>query len=96
VKTLALFFPETKSLSLLTILTKRSAKMNMQGLPQTYKGHSTAELLNILERIPGGKAKDIPMQTMFILNDFVMEYKLTYMARWEPGQRPEQMKQSPM
>jgi hypothetical protein len=55
--------------------------MNAQTLPQTYYGFSTAELLDILERIPGGQAKDVPMSTMSVLNDLVMEYGLTPVAR---------------
>ncbi len=61
--------------------------MNMHELPKTYKGYSTAELLDILEKIPGGEAKNIPMETMSVFNDFVMDYELTYMARKVAGDR---------
>lgn len=55
--------------------------MNTRELPETYRGYSTAELLDILERIPGGRARNIPMQTMSVLDDFEREYELTYTAQ---------------
>ena len=55
--------------------------MNTQALPKTYKGYSTAELLDILERIPGGHAKNIPWDMAVAVQDLAMEYELTPVAR---------------
>ena len=58
--------------------------MNTQTLPETYKGYSKAELLDMLERITGGLARegDYPIPMILTYQDFVMEYGLTPVARW--------------
>ena len=70
--------------------------MPTQELPKTYKGYSTAELLDILAKMPGGQAKNIPMETMSVLNDLVREYELTPVARWAASlERAREAKRNP-